>query len=199
MKTPENFIQYLAAHRDCTEEIMDYARMLSPEDIETGAEPKIARIRRMISLVMLEIHTLRGFVRLVPLADNISYGFMEPEHEIGMWVADSLAHRFPNTEIIIGNNRHTWRSNYSENGIMHTQGPGIMATIDELKKEQGIMPRDQTTTDTQKLWMTYYLSQHCPDRKNLRLFHKNMPEKHMKAAGLRMEQTVSYTPLTSFS
>jgi len=27
MKTPENFMEYLAAHRDCTEEILDYARM----------------------------------------------------------------------------------------------------------------------------------------------------------------------------
>ncbi len=198
MKTPENFIQYLAAHRDCTEEIMDYARMLSQEDVETGAEPKTAKIRRMISSVRLEIHKMRGFVRLVPLADSISYGFMEPEHDIGMWVADSLAHRFPNTEIIIGNNQRTWRSNYSENGLIHQEGPGIMATIEELKKEQGIMPKEQVNNDTEKLWMTYYLSQYCPDRKNLRQFHKQMPEKHMKAAGMHLEQAVSYMPLTSF-
>jgi len=191
-------MEYLAAHRDCTEEILDYARMLSQEDIETGTMPKIMLIRRMISSVMLEIHKMRGFVRLVPLTDTIYYGFMEPEHRIGRWVANSLARRFPNTEIILGNNEHTWRSNYSEGGMTHTEGPGIMETIDALKKQQGIIPENEPHADTEKLWMTYYLSQNCPDRKNVRLFRKNMPEKHMKAAGLAMERSAAYAPLAGF-
>lgn len=72
-------MEYLAAHRDCSEEILDYARMQTTEDIETGTEPKIVNIRRMISSVRTEIHKMRGFVRLVPVADEISYGFMEPD------------------------------------------------------------------------------------------------------------------------
>jgi probable DNA metabolism protein len=197
MKTPENFMEYLAAHRDCNEEILDYARMLTNEDIETGTEPKTAKIRKMVSSVRTEIHRMRGFIRLVPLADNISYGFMEPDHDIGKWVATSLAHRFPNTEIILGNTEHTWRAQYTQDGITHTEGPGIMETIEERKKEQGLTAAEPRT-DTQKLWMTYYLSQNCQDRRNLKLFQKNMPEKHMESAGLVMEKSVAYLPLESF-
>ena len=197
MKTPENFMEYLAAHRDCNEEILDYARMLTNEDIETGTEPKIAKIRRMISSVLLEIHKMRGFVRLVPISYNISCGYMEPEHDIGKWVAASLAHRFPNTEIILGNTEHTWRAQYSQNGVKHTEGPGIMETIEERKKEQGLIPEEQKT-DTHKLWMTYYLSQNCKDRKNTKLFQKNIPEKYLREADMTIERGAEYLPLVSY-
>ena len=197
MKTPENFMEYLAAHRDCSEEILDYARMQTTEDIETGTEPKIVNIRRMISSVRTEIHKMRGFVRLVPVADEISYGFMEPEHDIGKWVAESFAHRFPNTQIILGNNERTWRAQYSCDGIMQIQGPGIIETLDELKKQTSTHLTAKGT-ETERLWMTYYLSQYCHDRQNLKLFQKQMPEKHMEAAGLTMEKSAAYLPLASF-
>ena len=197
MKTPENFMEYLAAHRDCNEEILDYARMLTCEDIETGTEPKITKIRRMISSVLLEIHKMRGFVRLVPITDYVSYGFMEPEHDIAHWVAESLAHRFPNTEIILGNNEHTWKAKYSEDGITHSKGPGIIETIEEMEKRQGLV-QSVKTTDTEKLWMTYYLSQNCKDRKNPKLYQKNMPEKYLIEAGLTPKRGAEYVPLASY-
>jgi probable DNA metabolism protein len=195
MKTPENFMDYLAAHRDCNDEIIDYARMLSAEDIDLSMEPKIARIRRMISAVRCETHKMMGFIRLVPLSDSVSYGYMEPEHDIGKWVAASLAHRFPNTQIVIGNHMHTWSAQYSDCGLIYSKGVGIMQRIDELKEEYTDL---STQTETQKLWTTYYISQYSRERKNPRLFQKNMPEKHIRAAGLATERACGYRTLASF-
>jgi probable DNA metabolism protein len=195
MKTPENFMEYLSAHRDCTEELLDDARMLSVEDLETGTDPKTVKIRRMVSAVRLEIHRMRGFVRLVPLADDISCGYMEPEHDTGRFIAQSLAHRFPNTEIILGNDQHTWRSRYSAEGMTYSEGAGMRETMEELEKYANSLSQK---SDTEKLWRTYYISQYSPERKNLTLFKKHMPEKHMDAAGLLMERTAENMPLASF-
>jgi len=197
MKTPENFMEYLAAHRDCTEEILDYARMQTAEDIETGTELIIVKIRRMISSVCGEIHKMRGFVRLVPVADDISYGFMEPEHNIGRWVAESLAHRFPNTRIIIGNNERTWRAQYTPEGMIQATGPGIIQLLDELKA-QASTHLTANGTETERLWMTYYLSQHCHGRHSIKQFQKSMPEKHMKGVGLSTERSAAYPLLADF-
>lgn len=195
MKTPENFMEYLAAHRDCSDEILEYARMLSAEDIEYSMEPKIARIRKMISAVITEIHKMRGFIRLVPLSDSVSYGFMEPEHDIGKWVASSLARRFPKTQIVVGNHRYTWSAQYSECGLIYSKGPGILDKIEELKTEY----RDLSNqSEMQRLWTTYYLSQYSPERHNMKLFRKNMPAKHLKAAGLTTEQACGNMSLPCF-
>ena len=195
MKTPENFMEYLAAHRDCTEEIMDYARMLSQEDIETETDEKTVKIRKMVSSVLLEIHRMRGFVRLVPLSDDVSCGYLEPEHDTGRWIAESLAHRFPKTEIILGNDRRTWHSHYSEEGMTFSEGAGMRETIEGLEKYALSL---QQSSETEKVWRTYYLSQYSKERRNIRLFSKHMPEKHIKAAGLLMEPSAGYAALPGF-
>ena len=195
MKTPENFMEYLAAHRDCSDEILDYARMLTADDVEYSMEPKAAKIRRMVSAVVGEMHKMRGFVRLIPLSDTVSYGFMEPEHDIGKWVAASLAHRFPKTQIVVGNHEHTWSAQYSDCGLIYSKGPGIMEKIEELKMEYKDL---SAQSEMQKLWTTYYISQYSPERRNIRLFQRNMPAKHLRAAGLALERAAGNMTLANY-
>jgi probable DNA metabolism protein len=196
MKTPENFMEYLAAHRDCTEEILDYAAMLTAEDIETSLEPQVARIKKMVYAVKAEIHRMRGFVRLTPLGENILHGYLEPEHNTGRQITTLMAKRFPKTTIILGNLDRTWTANYSDKGMKYIEGEGIIQTIGELDKQ--INEAEGNEMNIEKLWATYYYSQYCADRRNPTLFRKHMPEKSIKAAGLVMEQRGEYAPMTAY-
>ncbi|MBN2251107.1 MAG: DUF4130 domain-containing protein [Candidatus Altiarchaeota archaeon] len=184
MKTPKNFMDYLKAHRDCTEETLEYANMLSCEDIDLATDAKTVRIRNMIRAVVLEIHRLRGFVRLVPLRDDVSHGYLEPEHETGRWIAMLLARRFPNTTIILGNHKRTWTARYAKNGMTYIDGGSIIDVLEASGKQTD----NDATGEMEQLWATYYYSQYHPERRNIKLYRKNMPEKALKAAGRPIEQ-----------
>ena len=76
MKTPDDFVELLASHRNSDSRLIEEAKSLTPLEIETSTDPNIVRIRRMIYAVQGEIHRMRGFVRLQPMGRRVLYGRM---------------------------------------------------------------------------------------------------------------------------
>jgi hypothetical protein len=53
------------------------------EDIEVSSDPKVVRIRKMVSSVLSEIYHMRGFVRLKALGNLVLFGYLKPRHKTG--------------------------------------------------------------------------------------------------------------------
>ena len=52
--------------------------------------------------------------------------------------------------------------------------------------------------EVESIWKTYYNSQYCPERKNLRVFRQRMPRKDQDSAGLRLQESKENVTLEDF-
>ena len=202
MRTPKNFIFYLSAHDRCTERLLFRAKILRAEEIDISTDPEIIQIRRMIRSVLNEINRLKGFTRLKPFGPHILYGYLKPQHKIGVYVCDQFARKFNNTIIILGNNKGSWISLCLDKRIMRCAGLGLDKSLDEVKLALSNSEEDKEEPggieNIEKIWQVYYSSQFCPERENISAFHRRMPKKVLNSAGLEVEQNKNGVTLDSF-
>lgn len=189
MRTLDDFIELLAAHKDCDTQLIERARKLSPLEMETSTDPKIVRIRRMIYSVQGEIHRMRGFVRLEPRGRKVLWGRMSPDHEIGFEVADFFAKRFPGTIIVLGDETKSWSSLRIEGGFLRTRGDGVTKSLEELGSLMNIeTDEDDAEADVTDLWEIYYKSQDQPREDGRRSFRGRISKKALMSAGMETER-----------
>ena len=189
MRTPDDFIELLAAHKNCDDRLIERARKLSPLEMETSTDPKIIRIRKMIYSVQGEIHRMRGFVRLEPRGRKVLYGRMSPDHDIGFEVADFFAKRFPGTIIVLGDETRSWSSLRTEGGFLRTRGDGVTKSLEELGSLMNIeTDEDDAEADVSDLWEIYYKSQDQPREDGRRPFGGRISKKALMSAGMETER-----------
>lgn len=177
MPVPENFVDLLRAHRDCTERLLCSVRELTSDDVELCTVPETKRIRRMVSEVQREIHRMKGFVRLEASGDRILYGYMKPLHRIGFNVTGHFARRFPGTVIVLGNPHESWISLFSSGVIHNAAGGALEETVERLGGTPGV--------SCDEIWSAYYSSQETGSDR--RAFQRHMPKKALRSAGGRTE------------
>jgi probable DNA metabolism protein len=185
MRTPDDFLKHLAAHRDSDDRLIEGARKLTPLEIETSTDPKVVRMRRMIYSVQGEIHRMRGFVRLAPLGKRVLCGRMSPDHEIGFEVADFFAKRFPGTIILLGDETRSWATLLAEGGFLRSRGQGMTRTLEELGR---LMDVGSDEDDVADLWEVYYNSQDQPRKDGRRPFGGLISKRSLKSAGMETER-----------
>ncbi|HOP08732.1 MAG TPA: DUF4130 domain-containing protein [Candidatus Methanofastidiosa archaeon] len=191
----KNIMKYLSCHCACTEAIYNQAMRTTASDIENARDQKTSRIRSMISAVRLEVHKMRGYVRLSPLGDKTLYGYMRPKHNIGEMVSNIMAHRYPNMIIVLGNSNKSWISLYTSEGISYmSDGPleKVVEKLGQLTKTSG------EKTDIEGVWDVYYKSQYRPERRNLKYFHQNMTLTSMRSVRPKPESNKNGATLDSF-
>lgn len=191
MRTPDEFVELLAAHKDSDDRMIEYAKSLTPLEIETSTDPKVLRIRRMIYAVQGEIHRMRGFVRLEPFGRRVLWGRMSPDHEVGFEVADFFAKRFPGTIILLGDEKRSWSSLRTTGGFLRHRGDGVSGALEELGRlvgdgaDGGGSGADADVTD---LWEVYYKSQDEPRKDGRRPFGGRISRRSLKSAGMETER-----------
>jgi len=173
---PQNFVEYLQAHRECTGELLRRAKTMDALEVECSSKPGTIRIRRMVYEVMNEIHRTRGFVRLASQGETVLYGYLKPRHHIGFQVADFLAQRFSQTVIILGNGSESWISLYVGGQMLHHHGPSLEKTLEHLGPT--IPARSAGVEDA---WRAYRYSQSTGGGDN-RTFHRHMPKQSLISA-----------------
>ena len=206
MRTPDNFVELLARHKTSDRRLIEYAKKLTPLEIETSTDPKVLRMRRMIYAVLGEIHRMRGFVRLAPLGRRVLWGRMSPEHEIGFYVADFFAKRFPGTMIVLGDERRSWASLLTETGYLRSRGGGVGSAFEELgrlmnaeadeggeeeeedRAEAGAKAEGEVEAGVTRLWEVYYQSQDQPRKDGRRPFGGRISKRSLKSAGMETER-----------
>jgi len=192
---PSNFYYFLKKHEDCTQSILDKVHDLTAEELETAVDGDIIKIRKMVRSVRNEIHKMRGFVRLKSLNEKVMYGYMDPDHEIGFDVANLLAKRFPRTIIVLGNSSISWVSIFTGDEIKKRTENNLKETLNRF---ENIYNTERDEDDREDVWETYYKSQYTPERKNRKLFKKNMPEKHLESAGNKVEKKFKSSSLKDY-
>jgi hypothetical protein len=193
MRTPDNFVELLVAHKDSDDRMIEYAKSLTPLEIETSTDPNVLRIRRMIYAVQGEIHRMRGFVRLEPFGRCVLWGRMSPDHEVGFEVADFFAKRFPGTIIVLGDGWRAWSSLRTEGGFLRHRGDGVAAALEELGRFMGVGVDEGeegggANADVTDLWEVYYRSQDEPQKDGRRNFGGRISKRSLKSAGMETER-----------
>ncbi len=205
MRTPDDFVELLEAHRDSDDRLIEYAKSLTPLEVETSTDPKVLRIRRMIYAVQGEIHRMRGFVRLEPFGRRVLWGRMSPDHDIGLEVADFFAKRFPGTIILLGDERRSWSSLRTESGFLRSRGGGVASALEELdslmnvEADEGKGEKDDEEEEDEEdevdadggvtdLWEVNYRSQDEPRKEGRRPFGGRISRRSLRSAGMETER-----------
>jgi hypothetical protein len=178
LRTPDDFMEHLAAHKNIDDRLIERARKLTPLEIETSTDPKIVRIRRMVYSVQGEIHRMRGVVRLAPLGRKVL-------REIGVEVADFFAKRFQGTIIVLGDESRSWVSLCAEGVFLRSRGDGVAGSLEELGRLMDAGAEDDD--DVADLWEVYYKSQDQPRKDGKRPFGGRISKRSLKSAGMETE------------
>ncbi len=187
MRTPDDFVELLAANKNSDERLIEQARKLSPLEVETSTDPKIVRIRRMIYSVKGEIHRMRGFVRLEPLGRKVLRGRMSPDHEIGFEVTDFFAKRFPGIIIVLGDESRSWATLCAEGVFLRARGDGVPVSLEELSRFMDVTS-DEDDADVSDIWEVYYKSQELPRKDGKRPFGWRISKRSLRSAGMETER-----------
>ncbi len=191
---PNEFLQYLKLHKDCSPSLMNKASGLCSQQLDVSTDLEHIRIRKMVNSVLTEIHLMRAFVRLSPIGEKVLYGYIKPKHDIVPRVGYFLSRRFPNTIIILGNNTRSWISINNNGKTTRSKGGPLSETVERVKDQMA----DNKEADTEDLWKTYYWSQYIDDRRNVKYHKKNMPKKHMDATGIKVARNQNKITLDDF-
>ena len=194
MHAPKEFLRYLALNKDCNISVMNRASILSYEELDVSTDKENIRIKKMVNSVLAEIHLMRGFVRLKPVGERILYGYLKPQHDIGEIVCYFLSKRFPNTVVILGNNARSWTSIYDGKRSYKKEGGALTRAVEDLRE----LMDNEEEVEVENLWETYYWSQYCDDRRNIKYYKANMPKKYQDAAGIKVARNTGRITLDDF-
>lgn len=195
MSEPMSGFDYLSMNTNVSEILLEKSKKLSWHEINTSADPEIVKIRRKIGEVRSEIHRMRGFVRFNSITDKILFGYMKPEHKIEKVVIDIFARRFKEHMIILGNEYKSWISYYSSNSFKrHEEKKSLNHIIERIKS----LLNTDYEVDIERIWKVYYDSQYIKERENHKLFYKNMPKKHLKSVGNKIELRLNTKTLDEY-
>lgn len=200
LRVPDNFLFYLSAHESCTERLLARASDLTAEDVEISPDPEIVRVRKMVNSVRMEIHRMLGFVRLKPLGAHVLYGYLKPRHRIGGYIAERFAGRNPGIIVVLGNGSESWISLLLDGKIINHHGGSIARSLEEIKSALNCsaLNGSKDREDVEDVWKTYYASQYCWERRNIKVFHRRMPRKALDFAGLTLEKNKNGVTLDDF-
>jgi DNA polymerase len=195
LKVPGNFLFYLSCHEDCTERLLARAGGFTARELEILPDPEAVRLRKMVNTVRLEIHRMKGLVRLKPLGDRLLYGYLKPRHRIGGYVCDSFARRNPQIIVVLGNESESWISLFRNCEVLRWKGIGLKETLEEI---QPALSGAKVQEDIEAVWKVYYQSQYCPERRNIAAFRRRMPKKALASVKLQTEMNDNGVTLDDF-
>ncbi len=188
--------EYLLLHKDIPSNLLERSKTVSWYDLNISGDSEIVKIRRRIGEIRSEIHKMRGFVRFNSINDNILFGYMKPENKIGRLVTDLFAKRFQQNIIILGNENKIWISYYNNKNYARYEAN---KSLNEIVEEVRSIIKDNQEMPIEKIWETYYISQYIKERENHKLFFKNMPKRHLKSAGNRVELRLNSKTLDEYT
>jgi len=217
MRVPDDYRRYLAIHEKSSKRLLARAEGFKAIDLELSADPKAARLKKMVYAVIGEVHRMKAFIRLNPLWDRVLWGYMKPRHRIGEHISEHFARRNPGTIIVLGNGTESWTAFFRQGRMMRDHGAGLNETLDRLKSALNIPEKENMVNteredsedadveeqnadclDVDDIWQIYYDSQYCPERKNLQAFRQRMPARDQQSAGLRITQKKMEMTLEDF-
>ncbi len=195
MSKPMKAFDYLLMNKSVSPVLLEKSKKISWNEINTSADPEVIKIRKKIREVRLEIHRMRGFVRFDSINDKILFGYMKPENKIEKLVTDIFARRFQKHIILLGNEKKSWISYYSENFFKRYEES---KSLNKMVKDIQSLIKFDSEVDIDKIWQIYYESQYIKERENHRLFYKNMPRKNLKSVGNRLELRLNTKTLDEY-
>ncbi len=187
-------IALLKANKDSNRSDLKLAKKIDEERLHKAKEEDIIRMRKLIREVGREIHKMKGFVRLKHIGKKLKFGYIKPEHEIGEMVTEWFANRFPGIIIVLGNEKESWISIKAEEKFETEKSGSLENTVKQLSDHLHVKGK----VDFGNLWEKYYESQYSDERKNKKLFKKNMPEKFRKRAENNVENRFKNKTLEEF-
>jgi probable DNA metabolism protein len=186
-------------HRDFSYSLMIAVEKQSIELVKAMATDEARRLYNMHRQVSCEIHRLESFTRLNISKKGILYGSISPEHNVEEPVLNFFKNRFPAFIILIESKKKE---------LCYVSKPGQKYTIikktlsetlvsieldipDNKIAHELVNNNSDINSDDEDIWRTFYETQYIKERRNKRYFHKSMPRKILKGAGLATELRMS--------
>lgn len=134
MGSNNKYLEYLLAHKNCTEELMKFALDPISEQLDPETDGIEDTINDMISEVKLEVDEIEESIHLAQLDENIYYSFINSEHNIELILAKHLARRFNDRIIIIGNLEFSYITYFKKNKLTELYSSGLLVTLEWFRE-----------------------------------------------------------------
>lgn len=201
-----DYVEAAKKHKEATSDFINQSLQLlkeKPHEITTGCSDLGKLIKKRGNAVIWESYKLSAYVRLTPYPEMVLSGKCSPEHDTGQMIAEYLADRFRNFVVIIFTDTRCFFATKRDEieDFPDIQEMGEQAVISEIRSfaKRSFSERlgkEYLKMDCNGLWEEFYETQYLSQRKNLKLFHRDIPKYMFKKAGMKIEESF-YKKVTS--
>ena len=197
-KTASEYVEAALKHKDVDNKFIKESLCLlrtNSYEITTGCSDLGKLIKKRGNAVIRESYKLSAYVRLKPFAEMILLGNCFPEHNTGDMIAKYVSHRFQKFLILIFTNKdyHIATERAEITNLPDFSGKStddiiknVRAFVSECHTER--LSDDYLAMNTDDLWEVFYETQYLSQRKNLKLYHKDIPKYMFEKANMKIEK-----------
>ncbi len=140
--------------------------------------------------VLGDAHRLRSFLRLKVSKHGILYAGIKTDHDIEDIIVAHFVRRFPGFVIVIESQKGSFIGSRQLKEVLF-----VATNLDDiLKKLEETLPVVESLEEfevfDERMWETFYKSQNMKERKNMRLFLRNIPKRFHDQEGLATESYI---------
>lgn len=174
-------------HEKFTKKLLKTVESQPCDLVENKATPESRTLYSLHRQVAGDFQRWRAFARLEISKHGIVFGKIQPEHKVEDMVIEWFLSRFPLFTIVLESRRGTFM--ISKGSGMKMVKKRLKQLILELEKK---LPENPLLSDLMdfntKSWENLYDSNFIKQRKNTKLFLKNIPKKYHHLGSLALEK-----------
>nr|WP_154640119.1 TIGR03915 family putative DNA repair protein [Lewinella sp. W8] len=173
---------FLTEQRGSERLILHYVRrqMQSTEDVSQDAgDEHIRQLQRLHQQMGREVHRMHAFVRFQRTADDLYVALINPDFNCLPLLGEHFAARYPAMPwLIYDTRRHyglLWDDQAKQSSFITLTGQQ-----DGQLRQLSAEILEQTESDYQDLWKTYFRAVDIPERRNMKLHLQHVPRRYWR-------------------
>ncbi|MBW3003275.1 DUF4130 domain-containing protein [Candidatus Woesearchaeota archaeon] len=183
----EEFFGLAPRHEKFTQKLLDTVKSQPLDLVENKATAESKHLYSLHRQVAGDFQRCRAFARLEISKHGIIYGKVQPEHRVEDLVAEWFVSRFPLFIIVLQSRRGTFiMSKDSELKIVKEDIKTIVNDLEQTLPENPLL--SSLIEFDEQSWENLYDSNFIKQRKNTKLFLKNIPKKYHQIESLALER-----------
>lgn len=175
-------------HKDFNKMLFDTVKQQPIELVENKATPESKKLYSLHRQVAGDFQRCRAFVRLSISKHGIVFGKIQPEHRVEDLVIKWFRSRFPIFTVVLESRRGTFIiSKDSRMKIVKKNLKDIIQSLERTLPEHPLL--NNLREFDEQSWENLYDSNFIAQRKNTKLFLKNIPKKYHSLESLALERS----------
>lgn len=163
----------------------------SPSLVENKVTPEAKKLFSLVGQIGTEVHLLNSFARFEVVDNKILYTKLECKHKTQDLILNHFIERFPTFTVVIESNQVCYVQNNTLGKMKTFKGEFLQVKEKLSSILLPIKNHDDLMDFSDDMWDEFYSGQVISERKNTKLFNKQLPKTYRKQANLKNEMHVA--------